>query len=91
MKFKKNISLFSSFSLALLSPVIFSISCSNNKVVNEQEKTSLKNYLDSFLTAKLPDAQNNNYNNLVISSVNQINKTENRLSRDYSNTCKYKI
>lgn len=87
MKFKKNISLLSSFSLALLSPIIFSISCSNNKVANEQEKILLKNYLDSFLATKFLDEQNKNYNNLVTSSVNQINKTESlyRILLDDSN------
>ena len=73
MKIKKIMPLLSVFSLSILSPVTFAISCSNDQVTNDQETISLKNYLDSFLSTKF---QSENNNNLVTSFVNQVNRIE---------------
>ena len=64
MKIKKIMPLLSVFSLSILSPITFAVSCSNNQTNNEQETISLKNYLDSFLSTKFQSENNNN--NLVL-------------------------
>lgn len=84
MKIKKMIPLLSAFSLTLVSPIAFAISCSNDKTANDREINSLKNYLDSFLINKF---QKDNNNNLVTTFTNQINKIESlyRILLDDSN------